>query len=53
MHICLGTLDMIMEVISEELDQGDGSGGYCRVCEVSREKHEGNIAHVVGALESW
>lgn len=46
-HIGLGTLDMVVEVVSEDLDVRDtvlSSRGH----KMSGEKHKGDVSHVVG-----
>lgn len=43
---------MVMEVVAEELDVADGAGGDGGASKVAGEENEGDIAHVLGAVEA-
>ena len=46
-HIGLRTLDVVMEVVTERLDVGNGVGGGGRVREMTRGENKCNIASIV------
>ena len=48
MHVRLGALDVVMEVVAEELDVRDRLRGDVRVREVAGEEDEGDVADVLG-----
>jgi hypothetical protein len=52
MHVRLGALDMIMQVISEELDMTDGSGGDEGIGEVTGEEDKCDIADVLRSVQA-
>jgi hypothetical protein len=53
MHVCLGALDVVVQVIPEELDVRDGGRRGCGVGEVAGEQHEGHVACIIGVSEVW
>ena len=50
-HIRLGALDVIMEVVAEELDVRDRARRDERVRKVAREEHERHVADVLRVLQ--
>lgn len=53
MHVCLGAFDVIVQIIAEQLNMGDGGRCHIWVGEVSGEQHERHVANVLGRFESW
>jgi len=53
MHVCLGALDMIMQVIPEELNMGYSTRCDRTVREVPREEDESNIADILAVTQAW
>ena len=47
MHVCLGALDVVVQVVAEVLDVADGPVRDLGIGEVSREEDEGHVADVV------
>jgi hypothetical protein len=52
-HVSLGTFDVIMQIVAEQLDVGDGRGRHIRVGKVPGEQDECYVANVFRRLESW
>ena len=52
MHVSFGTFDVIVQIIAEQLDMGDGGRRHIRVGEVPREQYKCHITDVFGRLES-
>jgi hypothetical protein len=46
MHVGLGTFDVIMKIVAEELDMRDGGRCNFRLGEVTREENECNISDI-------
>lgn len=53
MHIRLGTLDMIMQVITEQLNMRNRPTRHRSVGKVPREQHECDVSCVVCAPQVW
>jgi hypothetical protein len=53
MHVCLGALDMIVQVIPEELDMGDSTRCDRTVREVAGEEDESNVANILAVTQAW
>lgn len=46
-HVGLGALDVVVQVVSEELNVADCGRSNVRVGEVPREENKGNVANVL------
>lgn len=53
MHVCLGALDMIVQVIPEELDMGYSTRCDRTVREVAGEEDESNVADILAVAQAW
>jgi hypothetical protein len=53
MHVCLGALDMIVQVIPEELDMGYSTRCDRTVREVTGEEDESNVADILAVTQAW
>lgn len=51
MHVCLGALDVIMQVVAEVLNVANGAVRGVWIGEVPRKKNEGDIADVFGLCQ--
>ena len=52
MHVSFGTLDVIVQVITEQLNVGDGGRRHIRVGEMPREQHKRDVTDIFRRLES-
>lgn len=51
MHVRFGAFDVIVQIISEQLDVGDGGRRHIQVGEVSGEQHERHVTDIFRRLE--
>jgi hypothetical protein len=52
MHVCLGALDMIVQVIPEKLDMRYSSRCDRGVNEVAGEEHESNVTNIFAIAQA-
>lgn len=52
MHVGFRAFDMVMKVVTEELDVGNRCRGRRSVCKVARKENECDVSEIIAALHS-